>query len=269
MNTWGGNVNPEESMNPAASELAFRPFEEQDFEAAARLFSEAWCEELGEPGARITGELAVASYLAQSSWGCLAVRNAGGPGSAEEGAICGAIANSSGIAACASAAKGDGAGGSTADEVLGIVLSAEKGQLLLAGDWKARVDALRAELAEDPQLAATVDLEMGGIAEERALGARFEATGAAEADVEIKLLIVSPAAQGLGLGKQLLSRAARHARNNGAGGYFLLTDDACDVSFYDHLGLRQAMRKTSEADWPGSAAPADDFSIYVYAHRFD
>lgn len=222
-------MNRDIAADAAIDQPTLRPFEAADFEAVARLFSEAWCGELGEPAARISGELCVANYLAASTWGCVAERG---------------------------------------DEALGVILSAEKGQLPLTGGWEAKATALRAELEAEPELAASVELGVAGIAEERELGARFEATGAAEADVEFKLLIVSSGARGLGVGRRLVELAERHARNNGGRGYFLLTDDDCDVSFYDHLGLRRAMKKNSEVAWP-SASADDEFNIYVYAQRFE
>ena len=84
------------------------------------------------------------------------------------------------------------------------------------------------------------------------------------ADAAVKLLIVSPDAKGLGLGGRLFSAALDHLREAGASGYHLLTDDSCDVGFYEHKGLAQAKRRRSRAYWPGVDPEKDEFYVYVY-----
>ena len=81
-----------------------------------------------------------------------------------------------------------------------------------------------------------------------------------------ELLIVSPEARGLGIGRKLFDAVRDHLRGRGAAGFYLLTDDNCDVSFYDHMGLRQEVRRRSEVTWPDEE-PGTDFGIYVYAER--
>ena len=97
-------------------------------------------------------------------------------------------------------------------------------------------------------------------AEELALSQRFRAaagaSGRPEAAAEFKLLIVSPAARGLGVGGDLVSRGENHLAQTGAAGYYLITDDTCDVGFYDHLGLSRLVAEASAAE-PG-------INLYVY-----
>lgn len=80
--------------------------------------------------------------------------------------------------------------------------------------------------------------------------------GAREAAAEFKLLIVSPAARGLGVGGGLVSRGEDHLAQTGATGYYLITDDTCDVGFYDHLGLSRLVAEASAVE-PG-------INLYVY-----
>ena len=36
------------------------------------------------------------------------------------------------------------------------------------------------------------------------------------------------------------------------------------MGFYEHKGLRQAMRRRSQASWPGADPATDEFYVYVY-----
>lgn len=54
---------------------------------------------------------------------------------------------------------------------------------------------------------------------------------------ELELFLVSPDARGHGVGGGLWRRTMHMLRNNGVNRYYLHTDSACDVSFYDYHGL--------------------------------
>ena len=108
---------------------------------------------------------------------------------------------------------------------------------------------------------------MAGVVEEAGLAHEYELTGAAEVACVVKLLIVSPEARGLGLGRRLFDAVRSYLRERGAAGYHLLTDDSCDVSFYEHMGLARAMDRKSEVAWPGGDPATDDFHVYVYSER--
>lgn len=78
----------------------------------------------------------------------------------------------------------------------------------------------------------------------------------------LKLLVVSPVAQGFGLGRRLFTQACSAAQEAHAPGLMLLTDSSCDVSFYDHVGLTCA--QTQAFDDKNSK----DFSLFVYELEF-
>ena len=215
-------------MRRSADELAFRPFAGGDFEALARVVGRTWLAEFPEPAQRAAGRIELAHYLARSTWGLVAER---------------------------------------AGELMGAVLLAVRGEAELAPGavaWSALEERLLAEAEKNPQLAEAVRVEMDGVAEEAEVERAYERTAAPGTAAVVKLLVVSPDAKGLGIGGRLFSAAEEHLRQAGAPGYHLLTDDACDVGFYEHRGLVRAMRRRSGAYWPGVDPATDEFYVYVY-----
>ena len=238
------------------AELTFRPFDERDFERLAELVGRTWLADFPARAQMAAGRVELAHYLAQATWSLVAERG---------GAL------------------------------MGAVLLVERGGAPLPGEWAAleerltkdaekdpelaeaiRVEMsgveeeaaleehLAAEAEKDPELAEAIRVEMSGVEEEAELEREYAATGAPGTAATIKLLIVSPDAKGLGIGGRLFSAAVERVRKTGAPGYHLLTDDACDVGFYEHKGLSCAMRRRSRAYWPGADPATDDFHVYVY-----
>ena len=120
--------------------------------------------------------------------------------------------------------------------------------------WLERREALLAEAAPGTRFGVDV---AGLEAEEGALARRYAEAGGVGSGAEIKLLIVSPDARGMGMGRRLVQAVADHVRDTGRTGFFLITDDACDVGFYDHLGLTRQLEEPSRAE-PG-------LNLYVYS----
>ena len=207
------------------AELTFRPFDEKDFERLAELVGRTWLADFPSRAQMAAGRVELAHYLAQSTWSLVAERG---------------------------------------DALMGAVLLAERGGEPVPGAWAALEELLATEAEKDPELSEAIRTEMSGVEEEAALEAEYAATGAPGTAAAVKLLIVSPDAKGLGIGGRLFSAALEHLREVGATGYHLLTDDACDVSFYEHKGLTRAMRRRSRAYWPGADPTTDDFHVYVY-----
>lgn len=216
-------------MSENAAELVLRPFEERDLQQLASLIARTWMPDFpGYPG-EVAGSIELCEYLAHTTWSLVAER---------EGTL------------------------------LGAVLLAERDREVPDAErWHERGAEAERAAAGDPEATRAADLEMAGVVEEAGLALDYAATGAPEAACAIKLLIVSPDARGLGLGGRLFEAVRAHLRERGAAGYHLLTDDSCDVSFYEHKGLSQAMMRRSEVSWPGADPATDDFHIYVYAER--
>ena len=206
--------------------LTWRPFAPEDFERTAELLGRTWLPEFDEPAQRAASQIELAHYLAASTWSLVAER---------------------------------------AGEILGVVLLAERGREVTGGAGWAELETRLTRAAEkDEALAEAVRVEMDGVREEAELEREYATEEPAGADAAVKLLIVSPDAKGLGLGGRLFSAALDHLREAGASGYHLLTDDSCDVGFYEHKGLAQAMRRRSGAYWPGVDPATDEFYVYVY-----
>ena len=207
------------------AELTYRSFDEKDFEPLAELVGRTWLADFPALAQGAAGQVELAHYLARATWSLVAERGS---------------------------------------QIMGAVLLSERGREAIAGDWAALEERLTEDAEKDPELAEAIRTEMSGVEEEAALEADYLATGAPGTAATVKLLIVSPDAKGLGIGGRLFSSALEHLRETGAAGYHLLTVDACDVSFYEHKGLRQALRRRSRAYWPGADPATDDFFVYVY-----
>ena len=215
-------------MSENVAELTLRPFEERDFYPIVNLIAQTWLADFpGRPG-ELASIVELCDYLGHATWSLVAEKD---------------------------------------DALLGVALLAEKdGEVADADLWRARGSAAEREANKDPLATRAMDLEMAGVVEGAGLALDYERTGAPEAAAALKLLIVSPEARGLGVGKRLFNAVRERVRESGATGYYLLTDDNCDVSFYDHMGLKQELRRTSEVTWPGEE-PGCDFGIYVYSER--
>ena len=206
--------------------LTWRSFAPEDFERAAVLLGRTWLPEFNGAAQRAASQIELAHYLSQATWSLVTER---------------------------------------AGEILGVVLLAERGKETIEGAGWAELEARLTRAAEkDSQLAEAVRTEMDGVREEAELEREYAAGDPAGADAAVKLLIVSPDAKGLGIGGKLFSAALDHLRESGATGYHLLTDDSCDVGFYEHKGLARAMRRRSSAYWPGVDPEKDEFYVYVY-----
>lgn len=82
-------------------------------------------------------------------------------------------------------------------------------------------------------------------------------------DDTVLLLMVGPAARGLGLGRTLLRAAADYLRDQGASALHLVTDTTCDWAFYDHLGLTRLAERTAKRPLADQDMP-DAYYLYGY-----
>lgn len=83
---------------------------------------------------------------------------------------------------------------------------------------------------------------------------------------ELELFLVSPDARGHGVGGGLWRRTMHMLRNNGVNRYYLHTDSACDVSFYDYHGLSKDASLLHK-DYPYEIERAKSLveDLYIYS----
>lgn len=82
---------------------------------------------------------------------------------------------------------------------------------------------------------------------------------------ELELFLVSPDARGHGVGGGLWRHTMHMLRNNGVNRYYLHTDSACDVSFYDYHGLSKdasLLHKDHPYDIERAKSLVEDLYIY-------
>lgn len=87
---------------------------------------------------------------------------------------------------------------------------------------------------------------------------------------ELELFIVSPESRGHGVGGRLWKQTMQMLRSKGVNRYYLHTDTACDVSFYDYHGLRKDAvwcrkdnaNKAIYSNYSDSKYLVDDLFIY-------
>ena len=213
--------------------IAYRPFAPNDFEAVARLFQDQWCSEISDKAGRLASQIDLCGYLEQTNWSLVAEKRL----VSED-----------------------------APQLLGVTLLSLQGQPCPGAEvWTAQREALLAEAkAAGPDLLAEVRSDVDMLEEEAQLACEYAASGQVGAAAELKLLIVSPAAQGLGVGGRLFS-AARATAADAAGGMFLITDDSCDVAFYDHKGLTRMVARPTQVDQLACPQDSAGFNLYVYA----
>lgn len=216
-------------MSKMQGGVTYRPFETSDFDAVATLLNRLWCSELIPEAGELASRIELSGYLAQTTHSLVAELD---------------------------------------DELVGAMLLAELDRVPRdATAWRRRHSRLVRLSHRNAHLAREVAKNSDVIDEESRLAEDFAASGAAEGAAVMKLLVVDPATHGRGIGGHLFGEARRYLREEGAEGFFLLTDDGCDVSFYDYKGLARAMTRPSQIESPAGGNGVDDFNLYVYADR--
>lgn len=81
----------------------------------------------------------------------------------------------------------------------------------------------------------------------------------------VELLILTPEARGAGIGRELFERGVMWLREHGAKTIRLITDDECNWGFYEHLGMRCAMKRLMpETEGIETGDDTGDFYQYIY-----
>lgn len=200
------------------TELIVRPLQDDDVPAVIELFRRTWLGELPLEEGTLAATLVLCEYLSDHAWGRVVECPRG---------------------------------------LLGVVLAGLR-QTDQSGRWASlREDALAAAQETDPSLSTRLTADVATEVEEARVTRTFKASGLPQADATIQLLLLAPEARGRHLGARLLDAARTWMRSEGARGYFLMTDDDCDVSFYDHMGLERMSAQPVETD-------GGSINIYVY-----
>lgn len=204
-------------------DVTYRAGNERDIAQIVELFRSQWCGDQSYRAGRAAAEANIYRYLCSVDWSLVAE-------------------------------SGNG-------EVLGAVLMAlgdgpsEKERVLWNHARTKTLDSARFHGADEDELMREVRI----VERETEIGAEYAVAHPSEL-AEIKLLIVSPDARGLGVGRSLFVRALEEAHAHGKR-TFLLTDDTCDVGFYEHAGLQRDAARTHSRGEGGDGASV---GIYVY-----
>lgn len=205
-------------------DIAYRAANKADLGQIAELFRRQWCGDQSIMAGRAAAEANICRYFCSVDWTLVA--------SSGTGELLGAVL----------VALGDGPG--------------EKERLLWDHARTKTLDSARQAGAEEDELMR----EVGIVERETRISAEYAAARPGEL-AEIKLLIVSSEAQGLGVGKHLFVSALEQAHERGRRA-FLVTDDTCDVGFYEHAGLGCDAARTHS---PRGADVSANVGIYIYA----
>lgn len=122
---------------------------------------------------------------------------------------------------------------------MGLLLARVYGDKVLFKQVQKMLEEQEAKMSSkgDSLHAKALDSAIGMGQIERKLEAMSHINDLTQAELE--LFIVSPDARGHGVGGGLWKRTMQHLRHRGVNRYFLHTDTACDVSFYDYHGLKR------------------------------
>lgn len=83
-----------------------------------------------------------------------------------------------------------------------------------------------------------------------------------EFDGVLTLFIVKDNVQGLGIGKELLSKLKRYYKENNTNKIYLYTDDTCNYGFYDHMGFYRLKEKKVDVIRNNKK---EKLKVYLYA----
>jgi len=99
--------------------------------------------------------------------------------------------------------------------------------------------------------------------EMRAFLARARNVRTKEYDGEITLLLLDPAYQKLGIGRELMERAVAWCKSHGSTLLCLDTDDTLDFAFYEHLGWKRVVEHPASVEIFGVKYSPTEY-VYEY-----
>lgn len=205
-------------MAEGRTDVDIRPFDAADVPAAAELFRRTWLGDLPPKEGSLAATLVLGAYLSDHAWGLVACDR---------------------------------------KEMLGIILGGLRDTDQSARWARLGEEALAQARELDPSLPGRIQADSLIEAEEARMTQELKASDLPQADATIQLLLLAPGARGHHLGSRLLDAARSWFASQGARGYFLMTDDECDVGFYDHLGLQRMRTRSVET-------PRGTVGVYAY-----
>lgn len=211
--------------------VEFRPFAEDDFESLSGIYGRLWCDTGEEDERRLFGAVAVATYLSISPHSIVA--------------------------------EHDG-------RAIGCALGRMAGEAT-PSQWRWHRDLLisAAEVFES-KLSKRMRDQLLVDRRELEVAAEYLERSEAYASSELNLLMVDPDIKGLGIGGRLFDLMRRELSAEGAKGFFLMTDDECDFTFYDHKGLSR-LESYGSRTVPGAGGKGREVElpgIYIYGQEF-
>lgn len=211
--------------------VEFRPFAEDDFESLSGIYGRLWCDAGEEDERRLFGAVAVATYLSISPHSIVA--------------------------------EHDG-------RAIGCALGRMAGEAT-PSQWRWHRDLLiSAAKVFEPKLSKKMRDQLLVDRRELEVAAEYLERSEAYASSELNLLMVDPDIKGLGIGGRLFDLMRRELSAEGAKGFFLMTDDECDFTFYDHKGLSRLESYGSQTV-PGAGGKGREVElpgIYIYGQEF-
>ena len=220
------------TTDPSQSAVALRPFNESDFESFAELLANLWHSESNSELSLLQGSEELSHHLSEATWGIVAEQS-------KPLGLC--LVKLTSDLTLPTTAEGD----------------ANFGRVLDAEVWEKRHAAFVEQAQALDGASACPDPICA--AEDVLMNRTLEDDGASVGILQ--LLVLSPEARGLGLGRRLMQAGLSLIKAAGASRYRLSTDEGCDWQFYEHIGLARIAEDTL-------MLPDDDadraFSYFVY-----
>ncbi|BDR54283.1 hypothetical protein KIMH_03940 [Bombiscardovia apis] len=146
---------------------------------------------------------------------------------------------------------------------MGVALMRVQGQPLLFSQAQAELDMVDRRLSDS--VLGRKNLRRITIWHGLEDGVEAQSKEADASQAELKLFVVSQAARGRGVGGKLWRDMLSQLDSKGVQRFFLHTDSACDVSYYDHIGMERVAARIA-ADQAESIQDGNFYDdIFIYA----
>lgn len=215
--------------------VTLRPFAEKDFNLFAALLADLWHPNGNRSVSLLQGSEELSHHLSEASWGIVAQQS-------EPLGLC--LVKLTTDLSLPAAPQGDAGLGGPID----------------ASTWDMR----HTTFVDQAQATEGVDACPDPIcaAEDVLMNHTLEVDGTSVGILQ--LLVISPEARGLGLGRRLMQAGLSLIQAAGATRYRLSTDEGCDWQFYEHIGLTRIAEDSLTLADETSQEANRSFSYFVY-----